>query len=213
MGILEDLKHKAEQLADKAREGLDKAGDLVGDVRDRVGQHDGEGDDADGDDLETGTAPLGESEDVGPDSSSTDAVQPGYVTGEDEDEDLLDADVASQGDDLEAADAEVAEDAEVAQETADGVLDPVATTETDAADPLDPADPADSPDPAGPGGSTGSAGAGDAADAGDEFEPAVETEVDPYTQPLSEPIGDVLDPADQEALAEVVDTSPTDRDA
>ena len=42
MGILDDLKHKAEELGEKAKEGLDvardKAGDLVGDVRERLGE-------------------------------------------------------------------------------------------------------------------------------------------------------------------------------
>ena len=86
MGILDDLRHKAEELGDKAKDGLDaardKAAELVDDVKDRL-DHDE-------------TPPLTESSDIGPDSSSTDAVQPGYVTAEDDvteetDEDSLGA--------------------------------------------------------------------------------------------------------------------------
>ena len=94
MGILDDLRHKAEELGDKAKDGLDaardKAAELVDDVKDRL-DHDE-------------TPPLTESSDIGPDSSSTDAVQPGYVTAEDDvteetDEDSLGAEAELDAED------------------------------------------------------------------------------------------------------------------
>jgi hypothetical protein len=204
MGILDDLKHKAEELGDKAKESLDaardRAGDLVGDVKERLAQRDGGGDETDGEDESAaGTAPLGASAHVGPDTSSTGTVQPDYVTGEDED--LTDADTVSEGD----LDAEEASDE-------DGVLDSVATTETDAADPVDPTDPVEPVDPTDPvvpvdpSDPVQPAGPGDPTDVVDE--PAVETDVDPYDQPLTEPIGDVIDPATLAAVVE--DTSDRD---
>ena len=83
MGILDDLKHKAEELGDKARGGIDaardKAGDLIDDARDKAGDLIDDAKQRIGHD----DAPLTESGDIGPDSASTDAEQPGYVTGED----------------------------------------------------------------------------------------------------------------------------------
>lgn len=151
MGILDDLKHKAGELIGDAR---DKAEDLVGDVRERLGQHEGE------------QAPTGESEDVGPDSSSTDAVQPGYVTGEDEESGAGDADSSLTDDaDAEVDDAEGAEDAVVEQEAfTTSVPDGATTTETDQPD-LTGADPSD-PDPSDTGlGETGLSDTVDAAGA------------------------------------------------
>ena len=150
MGILDDLKHNLEKLGDKAKEGFDgakdKAGDLVDDAKDRIGHSDDAGE------------PSDESSEVGPDSSSTDAVQPGYVTAED------DADDPESGED---------------------------TLDDDGDDPAD-------------------------ADADSvETEPAVETDVDPYDQPLTESIGDEIAAAtvNSEAVAEAVDSTSTERES
>ncbi len=216
MGILDDLRHKAEELGEKAREGLDvardkagevldgardKAGDLVEDVKDRLG------DDGDGD-----RAPTTESEDVGPDSSSTDAVQPGYVTGEDaegegaeEETSGEDADEASAdgGTEPDAASDELVPDAEDLGDVdpdADGAPAATAGGSSELVQDPDDADDAD-----------------DAGDAGDAPFVPVATEVDPYDQPLSESIGSELSDADRAALAGAVDpgdgAGTTDRDS
>ena len=129
MGILDDLKHKAEELGDKAREGFDsakdKAGDLLDDAKDKAGDLIDDAKDRIGHD--DGSAPLAESGDVGPDSSSTDAEQPGYVTGEDDvddtesDEASLDGaddsddldDSADEADDTDAGEAEAVVETDV----------------------------------------------------------------------------------------------------
>lgn len=191
MGILDDLKNKVEKLGDRAREGFDdakdKAGDLLDDAKERLGQH--------GDER----SPLSESSDVGPDSSSTDAVQPGYVTAEDDvTEDSDESALESQSEDLdddpdaiEGADDAVAEEEVFSTEPAapSDVVPPAAAE-------LDPVDL-------------------DAEEThADELvaEPAVEKDVDPYDQPLTESIGDELANAlvDPEAVAKAVET---DRDA
>ncbi|SER14904.1 hypothetical protein [Microlunatus flavus] len=228
MGILDDLKHKAEALGEKAREGLDvardKAGDLVDDVKERVGQHEGD------------HAPTGESSDIGPDSSSTDAVQPGYVTGEDDvvgagtGEDALDdetdADEAEADPDAQDP-AAAADDAVVEEEALVAEPDSATTTETDAADADGAAGSADALDTVDPAGAEGvdhgadasSDDAGDDAtsgtvgdDAADEapLEPLA-TEVDPYDEPLSESIGAELSDADREALTEAVEGGSSGR--
>ncbi|RYZ24709.1 MAG: hypothetical protein EOP01_11355, partial [Propionibacteriaceae bacterium] len=118
MGILDDLKNNLEKLGEKAREGLDdvrdKAGDLVDDAKERFGND--------------GTPPLTESSDVGPDSSSTDAVQPGYVTAEDDatedsDESSLEAEVDTDDPDADDPDATGGSDDEVVEEE-DLVIEP-----------------------------------------------------------------------------------------
>ena len=191
MGILDDLKNTVEKLGDKAKEGLDdardkagdllddardKAGDLVDDAKERFSGHDDE------------RSPLSESTDVGPDTSSTDAVQPGYVTAEDDvddpesGEDSLDDDSAdSDG----AADAEDATPATLAEDDS-FVSEPAATSDVvpPAAAELDPVD-LDAAE-------TVAADPTDQADQADQSDQAVETDVDPYDQPLTESIGDEL---------------------
>ncbi len=107
MGILDDLKHKAEALGDKAREGFDtakdKAGDLLDDAKDKAGDLIDDAKERIGHDDDS--APLAESGDVGPDSSSTDAEQPGYVTGEDDVDDTESDEASLNGaDDSDEAD-------------------------------------------------------------------------------------------------------------
>ena len=225
MGILDDLKHKVEKLGDKAREGFDdardKAGDLLGDAKERFGGHD----------EPTGSAPLGESADVGPDTSSTDAVQPGYVTAEDDvtgtasDESSLTDDVddlddeADDGDDdadeafgtasiddsvAEIDDSVAEEESLVAEPAGSADVAHPAAAELDAEELVEDDDAADlaaAPEPV-------AAEAPDTADTADTevSEPAVETDVDPYEQPLTESIGDEIASAlvDQEAVAEAV---------
>ncbi len=92
MGLLDDLKHKAGELGDKAKEGLDaardKAEDLVDDVKDRLGHDDTQ-------------APLEESDDVAADGGS---LNPTDVAEEDDHDPVSDADAVSSGD-LDADDA------------------------------------------------------------------------------------------------------------
>lgn len=215
MGILDDLKHQVERLGDKAKEGFDdakdKAGDLLDDARERFGQHDEQ-------------APLGESSDVGPDSTSTDAVQPGYVAGEDADESEADelADAGGAGEDADTRGAPaalsdpddpsdlddpsdgdaVAEEALVT-EPATTESAPVAAAELDAEELVEDDDAADlAAAPA-----DGLAADVDTSSGSDaEPEPVVETDVDPYDEPLSETIGDEIAAAqvDAEAVSEAV---------
>lgn len=209
MGILDDLKHKVEKLGDRAREGLDdardKAGDLLDDAKERFTSTDDE------------RSPLGESSDVGPDTASTDAVQPGYVAAEDDvtgsesDESSLTDDAADDADELETgSDPLPAEGAPAAgpaastaaQIDAEELVEPdgAATTETDGAEPADGEAPADGHGPMEQPVATGQAEAG------------VATDVDPFDEPLTESIGDELAAAgiDRDALAGSVDD--TDRD-
>ena len=199
MGILDDLKNNLEKLGDKAKEGLDdvrdKAGDLVDDAKERFG-HDT-------------TPPLTESSDVGPDSSSTDAVQPGYVTAEDDetedsDESSLEAEVDAD-DDPDAAggpdDVAVEEESLVTEPaTPSDVVAPAAAeldpVELDAEETrADEASVDDAPVSSAP-----------VAD-----EPLAESDVDPYDQPLTETIGDEIagTQVDRQALDDAVGT---DRD-
>lgn len=189
MGIFDELKHKAEELGDKAGDLLgdarEKAGDLVDDVRERLGDHGGD------------HAPTSESEDVGPDSSATDAVDPGYVTGED----AADEEIAAGDDGDTELDTEL--DGEV-----DGALDSdLGSSESDA-DPdglvLDAPATTEAFEP--------ETGADTQADVSVEEEPLepVVTEIDPSDQPLSESIGAEIGDVDREALARAVESSGTD---
>ena len=178
MGILDDLKHNLEKLGDKAKEGLDdvrdKAGDLVDDAKERFGH-------------ESTTPLLTESSDVGPDSSSTDAVQPGYVTAEDDvtedsDEASLEAELDAD-DDPDAAgstgDPVVEEENLVAEPSSSDVVPPAAAE-------LDPVD-LDAQEMQ--------------VDEAEADEPVVETDVDPYDQPLTETIGDEIAGGDVDRVA------------
>jgi len=218
MGILDDLKHKVEKLGDKAKEGLDdardKAGDLFDDAKDKAGDllDDAKERFSSPDDERP---PLDESSDVGPDSASTDAVQPGYVTGEDDvtgnesDESSLTDDAADDAGDLDSGvDETTGEDtlgdgsatptptsaAPAAELDAEELVeqDGAATTETDAPDPLEAV-----PSEADQSGADQPAAAA---------EPAVETDVDPFDEPLTETIGDELAAAgfDPDAVAGTV---------
>lgn len=180
MGILDDLKHKAEELGDKAKEGLDaakdKAGDLLDDAKERFGQDDE-------------TSPLTESSDIGPDSSSTDAVQPGYVTAED--------DVTEESDESSLA-AESEDDLDDDPDAIDSAADPVVEAEVFVTEPVASSDvmpPAAAElDPVDLDAAEDREAAG---------EPAVETDVDPYDHPLTETIGDSL--VDRDGLDGPVD--------
>ncbi|MGI3783663.1 MAG: hypothetical protein ACRYG2_23100 [Janthinobacterium lividum] len=197
MGILDDLKSKVEKLGDRAREGFDdakdKAGDLLGDAKDRagdlvddakerLGQHDDE------------RSPLTESSDVGADSSSTDAVQPGYVTAEDDatedsDESSLEAEAELDAeDDPDAIENGAIENGAIESGTIES-----GATESDVVPPaaaeLDPVDldaqethADEAVEPVGADVSAPAPAAG----------PLVEKDVDPYEQPLTETIGEEL---------------------
>lgn len=221
MGILDDLRHKVEKLGDKAKEGLDdardKAGDLLDDAKERFSSHDDE------------RSPLSESADVGPDTASTDAVQPGYVAAEDDvtgsesDESSLTDDAADDADELDAGADAAAEEESFAAEPAAGPADDApaptpatpaaeldaeelveqddaATTETDGAEPADGEEPADEGEPS------------DRADETSAQEPVVETDVDPFDEPLTESIGDELAAAglDPDVVAASVDDADRD---
>ena len=200
MGILDDLKHKAEQLGDRAKEGFDaakdKAGDLIDDAKDRVGHSD--------------ESPLSESSDIGPDSASTDAEQPGYITAEDDDSDLESEETDSDDIDDDDADSD-AEDVSIAEEEL-LVSEPAPASDVvpPAAAELDPVD----LDAAELDAET-STDEGVEAAAEPDVEPAVETDVDPYDQPLTETIGDEIAASlvDQEAVAEAVDSSSSERES
>lgn len=210
MGILDDLRSKVEKLGDKAREGFgdardkagdliddakDRAGDLVDDAKDRLGQHDDE------------RPPLTESSDVGADSSTTDAVQPGYVTAEDDasedsdessleaeaeldtEDDLDETEVVTTGSDVvDPAAAELDPVDLDAQETqADETGTDTAGTGSEAeTDPVEAASPAPTPTP------TPTPVEAATPTPAAPVQPLVEKDVDPYEQPLTETIGEEL---------------------
>ena len=218
MGILDDLKHKVEKLGDKAKEGLDdardKAGDLLDDAKERFSSHDDE------------RSPLLESSDVGPDTASTDAVQPGYVaaeddvTGSDSDESSLTDDAADDADELDSgSDAAADEESFATEPAADGSgrtpaapageldaeelveQDDAATTETDGAEPADGQEPADQDAPT------------DRADEPAAQTAAVEKDVDPFDAPLTESIGDELAAAGIDPATVSASVDDGDRDS
>jgi len=97
MGLLDDLKHKIEQLGDKAKGGLggtlDKAGDLAGDLKERLGEHG----------KEDEQAPLGESDDLDTDVGT---LNPTDVPEDVESGPDADADVSADDLDSEEASSE-----------------------------------------------------------------------------------------------------------